>query len=110
MSKFEPEIQPEAIWQFSRERYRWAKDQWPNLSDRITTVWTLQDFGLIPDDVDVKMIVSVASGQKYRTVEIHTHGPDNEAVPADKADINIAEEEKASDEVESDDNSTTDEH
>lgn len=40
--------QPEPIWQFARERYRWAKDQWPNLSDRITTIWTLQDLGLIP--------------------------------------------------------------
>jgi hypothetical protein len=40
--------QPEPIWQFARERYRWAKDQWPNLSDRITTIWTLQDFGLLP--------------------------------------------------------------
>ncbi len=43
---------PEDIWQFSRKRYQWAKDQWPNLSDRITTIWTLQDFGLLPEDVD----------------------------------------------------------
>jgi hypothetical protein len=41
-------MQPEPIWQFARERYQWAKDQWPNLSDRITTIWTLQDFGLLP--------------------------------------------------------------
>ncbi len=40
--------QPEEIWQFARKRYQWAKDQWPNLSDRITTIWTLQDFGLLP--------------------------------------------------------------
>ncbi|NPA26922.1 MAG: APC family permease, partial [Chloroflexi bacterium] len=42
---------PEPIWQFGRQRYRWAKDQWPNLSDRITTVWTLQDFGQLPQDL-----------------------------------------------------------
>lgn len=40
--------QPEAIWQFARERYRWAKDQWPNVSTRVTTIWTLQDLGLLP--------------------------------------------------------------
>lgn len=67
---------PEAVWQFSRERYRWAKDQWPNLSDRITTVWTLQDFGLIPEEVDVEMLVSVSAENRMKKVEIHTHGPD----------------------------------
>ncbi len=41
--------QPESVWQFCRERYRWAKDQWPNLSDRITTIWTLQDLGILTD-------------------------------------------------------------
>ena len=45
--------QPEPVWQFARERYRWAKDQWPNLSDRITTLWTLQDYGLLPEDLDL---------------------------------------------------------
>lgn len=50
---FEPIRQPEAIWQFSRRRYGWAKNQWPNLSDRITTIWTLQDYGLLPMDADV---------------------------------------------------------
>jgi hypothetical protein len=34
---------PEDIWQFCRLRYQWAKDQWPNLSDQITTIWTIQD-------------------------------------------------------------------
>jgi hypothetical protein len=67
---FEPTFQPEPIWQFSRERYRWAKDQWPNLSDRITTIWTLQDFGLIPLDVDVKMIIAVPGGRERRMVKI----------------------------------------
>lgn len=67
---------PEAVWQFSRERYRWAKDQWPNLSDRITTVWTLQDFGLIPEEVDVEMLVSVSAENRMKKVEIHTHGPE----------------------------------
>lgn len=42
--------QPEPIWQFSRERYLWAKDQWPNLSDRVTTIWTLQDLDLINEE------------------------------------------------------------
>lgn len=67
---FEPQIVPEPIWQFSRRRYRWAKNQWPNLSDRITTIWTLQDFGLVPKDVDVQMIISVADGRQFRLVEI----------------------------------------
>ena len=67
---FEPEYQPEPIWQFSRRRYVWAKDQWPNLSDRITTIWTLQDFGLIPADIDVKTVISVADGKRQMQVKI----------------------------------------
>jgi hypothetical protein len=47
--------QPEAVWQFCRQRYIWAKDQWPNISGRITTVWTLQDLGLVKD-VDPKLL------------------------------------------------------
>jgi len=74
---FQPRMLPEAIWQFSRERYRWAKDQWPNLSDRITTIWTLQDFGLIPAELDVKMVIAVAAGKQFKLVKIHTHGPDD---------------------------------
>ena len=38
--------QPEDIWQFARLRYIWAKEQWPNISGRITTLWTLEDLGL----------------------------------------------------------------
>lgn len=38
---------PEEVWQFCRKRYQWAKDQWPNLSDPITTIWTLQDLGML---------------------------------------------------------------
>jgi hypothetical protein len=67
---FEPQFQPEPIWQFSRRRYVWAKDQWPNLSDRITTIWTLQDFGLIPLDIDVKTVISVADGKRQMQVKI----------------------------------------
>lgn len=83
---FKPQVLPEPIWQFSRERYRWAKDQWPNLSDRITTIWTLQDFGLIPAEVDVRMVIAVANGRRFKMVKIHTHGPeengeDEEAPP-----------------------------
>ncbi|GAB5491501.1 MAG: hypothetical protein Phog2KO_17160 [Phototrophicaceae bacterium] len=84
---FEWEKLPEEIWQFSRERYRWSKDQWPNLSDRITTVWTLQDFGLIPEEVDVEMIISVSSDNKLRRVGIHTHAPE-EAVDPEELDHN----------------------
>ena len=67
--------QPEAIWQFCRERYSWAKDQWPNLSGRLTTVWTLQELGLIPDEVDIKTIISVNARNDLREIKIHTHGP-----------------------------------
>jgi hypothetical protein len=72
-SAFEPEHLPEPIWQFSRRRYLWAKDQWPNLSDRITTIWTLQDFGLISRDIDVKTVISVAGGKQFMMVKIPTH-------------------------------------
>ncbi len=70
---FTPQHQPEPIWQFSRQRYQWAKEQWPNLSGRITTVWTLQDFGLIPKEIDIKMVISVADGKQYQQIKIHTH-------------------------------------
>jgi hypothetical protein len=73
---FNWEKMPEAVWQFSRERYRWAKDQWPNLSDRITTVWILQDYGLIPKEVNVEVLISVSAENRIRRVEIHTHGPE----------------------------------
>ena len=75
---FQWEKVPEAVWQFSRERYRWAKDQWPNLSDRITTVWVLQEFGLVPQEVDIEMIISVSADNKLRRVGIHTHGPEED--------------------------------
>ena len=52
LRKYRWEKQPESVWQFARERYRWAKDQWPNLSDRVTTIWTLQDLGLVKEDTD----------------------------------------------------------
>jgi len=70
--------QPEPIWQFSRERYQWAKDQWPNLSGRLTTIWTLQEMGLIPDEVDIKTIISINSRNDLREIKIHTHGPEDE--------------------------------
>ncbi|MCE2472065.1 MAG: APC family permease [Anaerolineae bacterium] len=76
------EQQPEEIWQFCRERYSWAKDQWPNLSGRLTTVWTLQELGLIPDEVDIKTIISVNARNDLREIKIHTHGPFEQA-PAD---------------------------
>mgnify|MGYP006921586945 CR=1 FL=1 len=67
---FEPMYQPEPIWQFSRRRYLWAKDQWPNLSDRITTIWTLQDFDLLAKDIDVQTVISVAGGRQFKLVNI----------------------------------------
>lgn len=62
--------QPEEVWQFSRVRYQWAKEQWPNLSDHITTIWTLQDFGLIPTDIDLQTTVPVAGGNDSMLVNI----------------------------------------
>ncbi len=47
--RFEFNRYPEEIWQFCRIRYQWAKDQWPNLSDRITTIWTMQDLGILTE-------------------------------------------------------------
>ena len=70
-TRFTPIRFPEEIWQFSRQRYRWAKAQWPNLSGRITTVWTLQDFGLLPKELDVRMIIAVADGKRFRQIKIH---------------------------------------
>ena len=81
---FQPQHQPEPIWQFSRRRYLWAKDQWPNLSDRITTIWTLQDFNLLPKDIDVKTVIAVADGKRQMLVKIPTNpkkeAPKNEVV------------------------------
>jgi hypothetical protein len=81
--RFEPTFQPEPIWQFSRQRYLWAKDQWPNLSDRITTIWTLQDFGLIRDDIDVETIISVAGGRKQMVVKVPTREGERKTVEKD---------------------------
>lgn len=72
----------EPVWQFCRRRYNWAKDQWPNLSDRITTVWTLQELGLISDEIDVEMVVAITERNDVRRIAIHTHGPEeNEERP-----------------------------
>lgn len=80
---YEPKFQPEPIWQFSRRRYHWAKDQWPNLSDRITTIWTLQDFGLISKDINVETIIAVADGKKQVLVKIPSN-PKEDNVGATK--------------------------
>ena len=47
--------QPEAVWQFCGQRYSWAKDQWPNISGPMTTMWTLEDLGLL-DQVDPALV------------------------------------------------------
>ncbi len=65
---FKAERQPEEVWQFCRQRYLWAKNQWPNLSGRIVTIWTLQDFGLIPMDIDVTTVVTVEDGRERMAV------------------------------------------
>ncbi len=75
---FKPIRQPEEIWQFSRQRYLWAKDQWPNLSDRITTIWTLQDFGLLPKDIEFDMVVTVANGKQFRRIHVHAAMPEHQ--------------------------------
>lgn len=75
---YKPQVQPEPIWQFSRRRYLWAKDQWPNLSDRITTIWTLQDFGLISKDISVETIIAVADGKKQMLVKFPSNPSDED--------------------------------
>jgi hypothetical protein len=81
---------PEPIWQFSRERHRWAKDQWPNLSDHLTTVWALQELNLLPDAIDVRTIIAVAKGKKLKRVSISTRTiEDDVAVEVSKEDIEM---------------------
>ncbi len=84
--EFKPVRQPEPIWQFSRQRYLWAKDQWPNLSDRITTIWTLQDFGLLPRDIEMDMVVTVANGKHFRRIAVRTSVPESHVGDGDGAD------------------------
>ncbi len=87
--------QPEEIWQFCRQRYQWAKDQWPNLSDRLTTVWTLQELGLIDKEIDVKTIVSINARNELREVQIHTHWEDDVDEESIKEDSNEVEADDA---------------
>ncbi len=76
---------PEEIWQFSRKRYQWAKDQWPNLSDKITTIWTLQELGLVSNEVDIKMIISVNAANELREVDLHIAKDEHEELAVHKA-------------------------
>lgn len=69
------EQQPEEIWQICRERYSLAKDQWSNLNGWLTTVWTLQELGLIQYEVDNWTIISEYARNNLREVKIPTHGP-----------------------------------
>ena len=91
---FERKTQPEEIWQFSRMRYIWAKDQWPNLSGRVTTIWTLQDFGLLSSKLDFKTVISVANGRQYQVVNVHMSG-DAEDVTIDKEAVTDADAPRA---------------
>ncbi|PJF40192.1 MAG: APC family permease [Chloroflexi bacterium] len=71
--QFKWEPQHEEIWQFARQRYQWAKDQWPNLSDRITTIWTLQDVGLLkPKDEKKVQQALVLLNKRIRQYEIES--------------------------------------
>ncbi|NOX62766.1 MAG: APC family permease [Chloroflexi bacterium] len=92
--EFKPVRQPEPIWQFSRQRYLWAKDQWPNLSDRITTIWTLQDFGLLPKDIEMDMVVTVANGKHFRRIAVRTSLPEQ---PAEDGEPNVADDQSEDD-------------
>ncbi len=77
--EFAPTRQPEPVWQFSRSRYRWAKNQWPNLSDRITTIWTLQDFGLLPLDADTgRALYVTADGPERMAIDFADHDSDED--------------------------------
>ena len=49
-SEYQIQRQPEDIWQFARQRYQWAKEQWPNIGSRLITIWTLTDLGIIEKD------------------------------------------------------------
>lgn len=89
---FKPQHQPEPIWQFSRRRYLWAKDQWPNLSDRITTIWTLQDFGLVPRDIDVQTVIAVADGKQQMRVRIPPRNVADDTAVDDKKDTILDDE------------------
>lgn len=62
---------------------------------RITTIWTLQDFGLIPQELDIKTVISVADGRHYKLVKIHT-GATGEELEVEKetldAEMNVENE------------------
>jgi hypothetical protein len=98
--EFSPTVLAEPIWQFSRERYRWAKDQWPNLSDRLTTVWTLQELNLLPDNIDVRTIISVANGKKLKRVSIATKTiEDDTSLEVSKEDFTLPDTETPDDDA-----------
>lgn len=67
---------PEPVWQFCRERYRWAKSQWPNLSDQITTIWTLQDLAeWVASDDQFEQIIDLLRNKSAEeltsTIRVH---------------------------------------
>ena len=49
-ANYQIQRQPEEIWQFARQRYQWAKEQWPNIASRLTTIWALNDLGIVEKD------------------------------------------------------------
>jgi hypothetical protein len=105
--RFEPKYQPEAIWQFSRMRYLWAKDQWPNLSGRVTTIWTLQDLGLVSAELDIKTVISVADGRRFQVINVHM-AEDAEQVVIEKESVSAEEVESALTENETTDSDSID--
>ncbi|MCY4008539.1 MAG: hypothetical protein OXF22_02155 [Anaerolineaceae bacterium] len=52
-NNYQIQRQPEEIWQFARQRYQWAKEQWPNIANRLTTIWALNDLGIIDRDEEL---------------------------------------------------------
>lgn len=59
----------EDVWQFCRKRYQWAKHQWPNLSDPITTMWTLQDLDMLKQDVSVDEVAELIANRMASTAD-----------------------------------------
>lgn len=89
---------PEPIWQFCRERYRWAKSQWPNLSDQITTIWTLQDLTHWVDTDEqfnqmIDLLRNKSADDLAKTIRVHPQ-------PDDEEGIILTREEALADDVE----------
>ena len=67
-SSYQIQRQPEEIWQFARQRYQWAKEQWPNIGSRLITIWALNDLGIVEKDESLiqQVLEEHAPGRAYR--------------------------------------------